>query len=186
MTRTCAIFALTLAGLLGAAAQADAFCLRLRCLRPLCRPVVPCGVALLGWHVELPASPPLLVPPLPPVLVPPMPPPQPSALSSAPIVSVPSPVPPVAPTPGQVFVPAPVVPVVMTHQDFARVFKPAPGRYEVTLLHPGSKNPVRVCFTLPDGDPQVRVHRRELVFDYGRHEVEIRFALGGRVRVTAR
>jgi hypothetical protein len=72
----------------------------------------------------------------------------------------------------------------MTHQEFAALFKPAPGTYEVVLLHPGSKCPVTVCFTLPAGCPEVRVHRRELIFDYGRYEVEIRFQIGGRVRVT--
>ena len=72
-------------------------------------------------------------------------------------------------------------------QEFARIFKPLPGKYEVVLIHPGNKRPVNVCFTLPDGCPRVIVHHRELVFDYGRHhEVAIRFALGGRVRVVTR
>ncbi len=191
MTRTCVVFTLTLAGLLGGSAQADAFCLR--CVRLVCRPVVPCGVTLLGWRVAIPA-PPVAVPvPPPPGVVPPMPTPAPTgALPAAPIVSVPSQLPLSGPGPVKVVSstpvvnPRPVLPAVMTHQEFARIFKPAPGRYEVTLIHPGSKNPVPVSFTLPDGAPQVRVYRRELVFDYGRHEVEIRFAIGGRVRVTSR
>ena len=126
------------------------------------------------------AQPPGVVPPAPaPVVVPPLPP-----------VDLPPP----TPVPPGVVVPAPVPPAVvltpappMTHQEFAHIFKPLPGKYEVTFIHPGSKRPVNVCFTLPDGCPRVRVRHRELVFDYGRHhEVVIRFALGGRVRVVTR
>ena len=51
------------------------------------------------------------------------------------------------------------------------------------LLHPGSGQPVAVTFTLPDGTPKVRVHKREIVFDYGKHDVEVHFRLGGRVQV---
>jgi hypothetical protein len=43
---------------------------------------------------------------------------------------------------------------------------------------------VTVQFTLPPGVPKkVRASRRELEFDYGRHEVDIRFLVRGRVRV---
>ena len=99
--------------------------------------------------------------------------------------------------------PAPVAPVVVpadapavalpaptrvrppTHAEFARHFQPLPGRYEVVLLHPDTHRPVQVCFTLPPGCPKkVRVERRELEFDYGRYEVEIRFDRRGGVRVT--
>jgi hypothetical protein len=94
MTRTCVVFTLALAGLVGWSTQADAFCLRLRCLRLVCRPVVPCGVTLVGWRVVIPAPPPVVIPVPPPMQVPPMPPPVPaSALPAAPIVSVPSPLP---------------------------------------------------------------------------------------------
>ncbi|MCC6419299.1 MAG: hypothetical protein IT429_13780 [Gemmataceae bacterium] len=203
MTRTCTLFTLALAGMLGVTSQAHAFRIRLGCLRPVvCRPVLPCGIGLFGCRLpalldccrSVIAAPPISVNPLPPpVVVPPMPPAAPTALPApAPIVSVPSqfgpvPVAPV-PQPPVIVAPAPVVaaPAIMTHEEFARVFRPLPGRYEVTLIHPGSRRPVPVCFTLPDGCPRVRVHRRELVFDYGRHEVEIRFQLGGRVRVTSR
>lgn len=71
-----------------------------------------------------------------------------------------------------------------THAEFARQFQPAPGRYEVVLLHPFTHCPVQVCFTLPPGCPKkVRVERRELEFDYGRCEVEIRFYRNGTARV---
>ncbi len=134
-----------------------------------------------------PAQPPPVVVPggQPPVVIPPQPAP------------MPAPVPPGAVLPPGSIVPVPAnpsaAPVVltpappMTHREFARVFKPLPGKYEVVLIHPGSHRPVPVCFTLPDGCPAVRVRHRELVFDYGRHhEVVIRFALGGRVRVVTR
>jgi hypothetical protein len=140
------------------------------CLGWSCRiPLFVCG-----WRV-LPPAPVVLTPP--PDVVPPPP-----AAIPGPIVSVPSPLPPSAAPAVKALVPAPP----MTHHEFAQVFKPLPGKYEVSLIHPGSKCPVTVCFTLPEGCPQVKVHRRDLVFDYGRHEVHIRFALGGRVKVTAR
>jgi hypothetical protein len=84
----------------------------------------------------------------------------------------------------------PVVPAVpgeavrpLTLREFAAVFQPAPGNHEVLLVHPLTQAPVPVRFTLPPGAPKVRVHRRELEFDYGKREVEVRFLRGGRVKV---
>src|SRR5262245_58801946 len=75
-------------------------------------------------------------------------------------------------------------PRALTVEEFAAAFQPAPGNHEVTLLHPRTGQPVTVQFTLPPGVPKkVRVSRRDLEFDYGRHEVDIRFLLRGRVRV---
>jgi hypothetical protein len=72
----------------------------------------------------------------------------------------------------------------MTLDEFATSFQPAPGLHEVTLIHPRTGQPVTVQFNLPPGMPKkVRVSRRDLAFDYGRHEVDIRFLLRGRVRV---
>src|SRR5262245_27841466 len=83
-----------------------------------------------------------------------------------------------------VVLPAPTPVRPPTHAEFARSFQPLPGRYEVVLLHPFTHCPVQVCFTLPPGCPKkVRVERRELEFDYGRREVEIRFYRDGGVRV---
>jgi hypothetical protein len=78
---------------------------------------------------------------------------------------------------------APIVP-----RDFAKAFRPGPepAKYEVLFLHPVSRQPVNVCFDLPPGCPRVSYCCNSLVFDYGRHEVEIRFKLGGRVAVTQR
>src|SRR5262249_15444245 len=52
--------------------------------------------------------------------------------------------------------PQPVLPAVqaVTLAELARTFKPAPGTYEVYLIHPGSKQPVQVVFTLPEGHPK--------------------------------
>ena len=73
----------------------------------------------------------------------------------------------------------------ITLSDFARSFKPAPGTYKVTFLHPVKCCPVEVCFTLPCGCPHVCVGKRELVFDYGCQQVAIRFKLlCGGVRVN--
>lgn len=74
-----------------------------------------------------------------------------------------------------------------THREFAGLFQPQPGNYEVVLTHPVTCCPVKVCFCLPPGCPKkVRVHPREIVFDYGRDEVEIRFIRTGQVRVAYR
>jgi hypothetical protein len=80
------------------------------------------------------------------------------------------------------------VPVrALTLDEFARSFQPLPGRYEVVLVHPLTGCPVNVCFALPPGCPKkVRVHRRQLEFDYGRHDVVIHFERNGDVRVKQR
>jgi hypothetical protein len=111
-----------------------------------------------------------------------------------PIVSVPAPVirpvpdgealpPPKTLTPA----PLPTAPTVavMAPRDFAKMFVPGPGNYEVIFLHPCSKKPVLVPFTLPPGQPKISYCCNSLLFDYGRcGEVEIRFKLGGKVVVT--
>lgn len=88
-----------------------------------------------------------------------------------------------APTP----LPATVVPVVVTgpivldrpisHYDFARMFQPVPGNYEIVFIHPVKCCPVKVCFCLPPGCPKVCVNKRSLCFDYGHREVTIQFKL---------
>jgi hypothetical protein len=74
----------------------------------------------------------------------------------------------------------------LTLAEFASAFKPVAGTHQVLLLHPVTNEPVNVTFTLPAGEPRVQVLRRDLIFDYGRHEVEIRFQLRGGVRVVSR
>jgi hypothetical protein len=115
----------------------------------------------------------------------PAPPPQPI------IIGRPVDVPPVT-TQDRVIVPEPrpaATPVVAnrapTLDEFAKTFKPAPGKYEVVIQHPVTCEPVTVCFMLPEGSPKkVRVHPRQIDFDYGKTDVTIRFIRDGRVRVT--
>lgn len=133
---------------------------------------------------QQPVPPPVIVPAAAPVRVVPLDAlPLPPPLAPAPAVPVPGAVPSFPPAPTPVPVPAPSAVRAFTHQEFAAAFQPAPGNYEVFLVHPGSKCPVLVRFCLPPGCPKVCVHRRELVFDYGKHEVIIRFRICGRVTV---
>jgi hypothetical protein len=103
-----------------------------------------------------------------------------------------------APTlvPGPTFVPGEPPPVPLpiavepaanrapTLSEFAAAFNPKGGRYEVVIQHPATGQPVKVSFSLPDGTPRrVKVHRRDLEFDYRGKEVSIRFLRGGEVRV---
>jgi hypothetical protein len=99
----------------------------------------------------------------------------------------------VAVGPGGVLVtPVPVPPPVvvqpipaapMLPQDFAKSFAPMPGHYHVTFVHPRNNQMVTVDFDLPQGTPRVSYVPHSLYFDYGRHEVEIRFQIGGRAKV---
>ncbi|MGE3803122.1 MAG: hypothetical protein AB7K24_00460 [Gemmataceae bacterium] len=98
---------------------------------------------------------------------------------------------PVLPAPTPLAAPAPIVmtgPIVLdkpiSHYDFARMFQPAPGNYEICFIHPVKCCPVKVCFCLPPGCPKVCVGKRSLCFDYGNCEVTIQFKiLFGRARV---
>jgi hypothetical protein len=109
------------------------------------------------------------------------------------VAVVPAPVPvapqqqtlPPAPVP---YVPAPQPAVVaaVLPQDFVKTFKPAAGSYQVVFVHPRSGREVTVSFVLPAGNPRVYYVPGSLVFDYGRHEVEIRFRIGGGVAVLQR
>ena len=59
-------------------------------------------------------------------------------------------------------VPAPCHP--MTLCEFAATFKPVPGGHEAWLINPVKGCPVKVCFNLPCGCPNVKVCKREIVF----------------------
>jgi hypothetical protein len=106
------------------------------------------------------------------------------------VIGQPVDVPPVVVQPPRVIVnEAPAAVVVATRaptlDEFAKTFKPQPGKYEVVIQHPVTCDPVKVCFTLPEGCPKkVHVRPREIDFDYGRTDVSIRFIRDGRVRVT--
>jgi hypothetical protein len=71
-------------------------------------------------------------------------------------------------------------------QDFAKTFQPQAGAYQVVFVHPRSGQPVTASFVLPPGNPRVYYVPTSLIFDYGRQEVEIRFQIGGKVRVIQR
>jgi hypothetical protein len=74
-----------------------------------------------------------------------------------------------------------------TIQEFVASFKPCPGNYEVVLTHPHTCRPVKVCFTLPEGCPRVKIKgllRKCVDFNYGRCDVQIWFLCDGRVRVN--
>jgi hypothetical protein len=90
--------------------------------------------------------------------------------------------------------PAPLVPLppppavvrVPTLEEFAATFRPAPGTYEVTILHSRTCRPVTVCFTLPPGCPKVCVHKHQIDFEYPHDDVRIRCQIGGKVKVSYR
>jgi hypothetical protein len=104
----------------------------------------------------------------------------------------PTPVPPVPPQEIQPALPVSVVPTPppmkpITLAEFATSFKPVPGTYEITFLHPIKKCPVTVCFTLPAdcGCPKICVRKHTIEFDYGHHhDVRIHFRLCGKVSVV--
>jgi hypothetical protein len=70
--------------------------------------------------------------------------------------------------------------------EFARDFRPQAGTNRVMFLHSRTNQAVTVAFELPPGNPRVSYFAHSLVFDYGRHEVEIRFQIGGKVKVMQR
>ena len=106
------------------------------------------------------------------------------------VIGQPIDVPPVVVQPPRIIVNEAPPPVVVatrapTLDEFAKTFKPQPGKYEVVIQHPVTCDPVKVCFTLPEGCPKkVHVRPREIDFDYGRTDVSIRFIRNGSVRVT--
>jgi hypothetical protein len=137
-----------------------------------------CGLGRRGVSVQVPGILDLHVGSPAPVLVPP-PYPVPPAIDE-----LPTPRTLTSATPPASVAAAPASVRPLTVEEFAASFQPVSGTHEVTLVHPRTGQPVTVQFTLPAGAPKkVRVSRRELEFDYGRHEVDIRFLLRGRVRV---
>jgi hypothetical protein len=97
-----------------------------------------------------------------------------------PVVGEPQPPPPMAPL-GATPAPGGVRP--MTVKDFAATFRPSEGTHQAVLVHPATGQPVNVQFTLPAGNPEVRVTGKKLEFDYGKTEVDIRFSSNGSVKV---
>ena len=83
-----------------------------------------------------------------------------------------------------VLVPAPRQVPLYCLDTFARDFHPCPGKHHIAIVHPVTKQPVEVCFTLPECKLRdLDVCRRHIGFDYGKHEVRIEFKRDGTVCV---
>jgi hypothetical protein len=91
------------------------------------------------------------------------------------------------PPPVAIPIPPPPGPVetvqVFKIDRFAKGFQPLPGTHRVAFVHPYTGKPAEVTFDLPPGKPTVRTSKRELVFDYGKKEVKLRFYRDGGHRV---
>ena len=144
---------------------------------------------VLSLALTAPAQPPLTTPPVtlaPGVKLQPQVYPVP-AYRPPPVVVVPVPVPvPTYPNVGYPIRPVtPVQPQAVTLGEFSRFFTPTPGRHDVWVVHPVTRQPVKVCFTLPPGRLQeFEVDRRTIRFEFRNgQEVEIEFRNNGTVRV---
>lgn len=96
--------------------------------------------------------------------------------------------------PGHLHRPPPVIverPVIVEQpvyclDTFVRDFRPLPGTHHIAIIHPVTKCPVEVCFTLPDRKlREVEVKRREIEFVYGLgfKKVTLEFRRDGTVKV---
>jgi hypothetical protein len=149
------------------------------------------SLVLAAALTSAPAHPPQLPPP--PIFPQPIVVPQPVVIAPAVRIQpqvVPVAVPVVVPQPVPVLrppfpVPQPPVPAAISLADFSRVFTPTPGKHHVWVIHPVTRQPVEVCFTLPPGQlREFKVDRREIRFEFrGGYEVEIEFRHNGTVRV---
>jgi len=101
-----------------------------------------------------------------------------------PVERIGSPVPPPPPVPQPPPPPRPVPEHIPTLEEFAATFHPAPGSYEVTILHSRTCCPVTICFTLPPGCPKVCLHKHQLDFEYPCQDVRIRCQIFGKVKVS--
>ncbi|MDY3561452.1 hypothetical protein R5W23_002730 [Gemmata sp. JC673] len=150
---------------------------------------------LLSMTLTAPAHPPAFPPPPPPVVVVrPRPPivvvaPRPPIVlvpPRPPVVVVPVSPPPALYPPADLSVPVePVAPAALTLGEFSRYFTPTPGKHDVWVVHPVTRQPVKVCFTLPPGKLRdFEVDKRSIRFEFvGGREVEIEFRNNGTVRV---
>jgi hypothetical protein len=78
----------------------------------------------------------------------------------------------------------PQAPVAFTLPDFSRGFAALPGKHQVWFVHPCSKRPVEVCFTLPPGRmKRFEVDDRDIEFEFEKCEVRIEFRKNGTVKV---
>ena len=82
----------------------------------------------------------------------------------------------------------PVMPQAVTLGEFSRVFTPTPGKHDVWIVHPATRQPVKVCFALPPGKlRELDVGRHTIRFEFSHgHEVAIFFHSNGTVDVRYR
>lgn len=135
---------------------------------------------VLSLALTAPAQPPVFYPPVqmaPGVRIQPQ-------ISPLPVYRPPVVVVPVYPQPYPVVPVQPVVPNAVTLSEFSRFFTPTPGRHDVWIVHPATRQPVRVCFTLPAGKLRdFEVDRRSIRFEFRNGDVEIEFRNNGTVNV---
>ncbi len=142
---------------------------------------------LLSLALTSPAQQPVYTPPItiaPRVVVQPSI--QPYPAYRPPVVYVPVPVPVLNPNyPG--YPTQPVVPQAATLSEFSRFFTPTPGAHDVWIVHPVTRQPVRVSFVLPAGKLRsVDVDRRSIQFEFRNGIVDIEFRNNGTVDVSYR
>jgi hypothetical protein len=141
-----------------------------------------------------PAQPPVFAPPVrvQPQIIAPVPVVRPVVVPVVTPVPIVRPVPIVAPVvpvipaiPQPIVIPIQPVPQAVTLTDFSRFFAPTPGRHDVWIVHPVTRQPVKVCFTLPPGKlKELDVGSRSIRFEFrGGSEVRIDFRNNGTVRV---
>ncbi len=137
---------------------------------------------LLSLALTSPAQPPVYSPPVtiaPRVVVQPQANPYPGY--RPPVVYVPVPV---VVNPNYPVYPSPIVPQAVTLSEFSRFFTPTPGKHDVWIVHPVTRQSVRVCFVLPAGKLRnVEVDRRSIRFEFRTGEVDIEFRNNGTVDV---
>jgi len=135
---------------------------------------------VLSLALTAPAQPPVVV--TPPVVI------APGVRVQPQVYPVPVYRPPVVVVPTYPVVPVqPVVPQAVTLSEFSRFFTPTPGKHDVWIVHPVTRQPVKVCFTLPGGKLRdFEVDRRSIRFDFRSVEVNIFFRNNGTVDVQYR
>lgn len=92
---------------------------------------------------------------------------------------------PVVPVFPPIVTPIQPVPQAVTLSNFSRFFTPTPGKHDVWIVHPVTRQPVKVCFVLPAGKlKETDVGSRSIRFEFrGGSEVRIDFRNNGTVRV---
>lgn len=137
---------------------------------------------LLSLALTSPAQPPVFTPPVtlaPRVTLQPQVTPFPAYRPQVVVVPVP-----VVVNPGYL---TPVGPQAVTLGEFSRFFAPTPGKHDVWIIHPVTRQPVRVCFALPNGKLRdFEVDRRSIRFEFRNGTVHIDFRNNGTVDVRYR